>query len=180
MNVKSGSLFIAVISLAVAACGSSSSGGSTDAGALDVEPLCVPDGSIINDVVIDVVIGDGAAPQGCGSPNPGSDAGADASAACGPLNGSCTPPAGTGNANCAEYYGFVGAQADALRTQCESRMRSWSTSPCIVATPSLNFGCRVMLPGGMCTTNMVAYSDPAQRTNAGAGCMFAGGTVVTP
>lgn len=170
-------MFIVGIAVAVAACDSTTSSGTTDSGALDVEPLCVPDGSIIDDVVI----GDGATPQGCGSPNNGrADAGADAGSPCGPLNGSCTPPAGTGNANCAEYYGFVGAQADALRTQCESRMRSWSTGPCIAATPSLNFGCRVMIPGGMCTTNMVAYSDPAQRTNAGTACMFAGGTIITP
>lgn len=179
MNVRLGSLFITVTSLVVASCSSgTSSGGAADSGALDVEPLCVPDGSIIDDVVI----GDGATPQGCGSPNNGrADAGADAGSPCGPLNGSCTPPPrSSGNPNCAEYYGFVGAQADALRTQCESRMRSWSTGPCIAATPSLNFGCRSVLPGGMCTTNMVAYSDPAQRTNAGTACMFAGGTIITP
>lgn len=150
------------------------------AGAVALLVACGSDGASTAPTDAGCVADGGDAMVACGGGNTTDASPSDAAGACGTLNGSCTPPRGTGNPNCAEYAGFVGAQAAALESQCTTRGHSWSAQGCLAVNPALNFGCALMPAGAFCTTNYVEYSDATQRMNAGPACMLAGGRVLSP
>lgn len=131
-----------------------------------------------SDAAIPGDVPDAASP--CGSSGTGNPMDAGVSSPCGALTGSCTAVRMTGNPNCAEYYGFTGTAADAVRSQCMSRNNNWSASGCRAVNPGLNFGCRNVLVGSTCQTSWVQYSDPQQMAAAPAACMIGGGMVIQP